>query len=51
MTTKEKLDDLEKRVINLEMKLQYALRKQKAISIKRGKKKKDDKNGTLPFKN
>lgn len=50
MTTKEKVDDLEKRVINLEMKLQYVLRKQKAISIKRGKKKKNDMNGMIPFK-
>ena len=48
MTTKEKLEDLEKRIINLELKLQYVLRKQKAISIKKGKKK-NDRNGTIPF--
>ncbi len=48
MTTKEKIEDLEKRIINLELKLQYVLRKQKAISIKKGKKK-NDRNGTIPF--
>ena len=49
MTTKDKLVDLEKRIINIEIKLQYLLRKQKAISIKKGKKKKNDVNGTIPF--
>ena len=48
MTTKEKIEDLEKRIINLELKMQYVLRKQKAISIKKGKKK-NDRNGTIPF--
>jgi len=48
MTTKEKIEDLEKRIINLELKVQYFLRKQKAISIKKGKKK-NDRNGTIPF--
>jgi len=49
MTTKEKLEDLEKRIINLELKLQYFLRTQKAISIKRGKKKKNNGSASLPF--
>ncbi len=49
MTTKDKLVDLERRIINLEIKLQYLLRKQKSISIKKGKKK-NDKNGTIPFR-
>jgi hypothetical protein len=49
MTTKDKLIELEKRIINIEIKLQFLLSKQKAISIKRGKKKKDEGSGRIPF--
>ncbi|HYV95480.1 MAG TPA: hypothetical protein VE978_27140 [Chitinophagales bacterium] len=49
MTAKEKLVELERRIINLEMKLQFFLGKQKAISIKKGKKKGTEGSGRIPF--
>jgi hypothetical protein len=49
MTTKDKVVELEKRIINIEMKLQFLLGKQKAISIKRGKKKRNESSGRIPF--
>jgi len=49
MTSKDKLVELEKRIINIEMKLQFLLGKQKTISIKRGKKKRVEGSGRIPF--
>jgi len=49
MTTKEKLEELERRIINIEMKLQLVLGKKTAISIKRGKKKRNESTSRIPF--